>query len=323
VLPSQTEDLAATAARFHAALDSLVHKLKQDRYVIAAILMGSLSHDVVWRKSDIDLIIIGRDEHASRLLSGVSLVEDGVNVHAHVYPRSKFRQALERTPHGAFMHSAFALSTLLFTTDDTIRAFYDDLAHVGAHDRQMRLMAAGSSALYFLAKAEKWLVTRDDVTYSFLWLMYLLQYLATVEVLLHDQLTTREVIPQALALSPDLFGPLYRDLIHQPKDAATIRAALATVESYVEDRTTVLFGPILEYLKSEGGARSLTEIEGHFRKRPDDWPLSIACEWLADRGILQKVSSPVRLHPRSQVVLDEAAYYFDGELATSAGSAPR
>ncbi|HEU5316959.1 MAG TPA: hypothetical protein VFX49_12695, partial [Chloroflexota bacterium] len=274
---------------------------------------------VVWRKSDIDLLVIGRDEHASRLVSSVALVEDGVDIHASVYPRSKFKQAIERTAHGAFMHSAFALSTLLFTTDDTIRAYYDDLERIGTHDRQMRIMAAGSSVIYFLAKSEKWLVTRGDVSYSFLWIMYMLQYLATVEVLLHNQLTTREVVPQALALSPELFGPLYRDLIHQPKDAATIRTALATVHRYLEDRLDTLFGPILEYLRSEGGARSISELDTHFAKQAQDWPLSIACEWLADKGVIHKVSSPIRLHPKSQVALDEAAYYYDGVAAPHGG----
>ena len=87
---SPTEDLSLTRARFTGALDSLVAKLKRDRYVIAAILMGSLSHDVVWRKSDIDLLVIGRDERANHMVSDVALVEDGVNIHAHVYPRSRF-----------------------------------------------------------------------------------------------------------------------------------------------------------------------------------------------------------------------------------------
>jgi len=306
------EDLAATRARFSAALDSLVAKLKQDRYVIAAILLGSLSYDVVWRKSDIDLVLIGRDEQANKLGSSFSLVEDGVNIHAALYPRSKFKQALERSAHGAFLHSAFSLSTLLFTTDDTIRAYYDDLQRLGSYDRQMRLIGAGCYVLYFLAKAEKWLITRRDVSYSFLWIMYLLQYLATIEVLLHGQLTTREVVPQALALSPDLFGPLYRDLIQQPKDEPTIRHALATVNTYLDDHLEVLFGPILDYLGSEGGVRSTSELTAHFRRQVDDMPIGVVLEWLADKGVIQQVSAPVRLHPKSQIALDEAAYYYDG-----------
>ena len=43
--------------KFTAALDGLVERLQQDRAVLAAILCGSLSHDTVWAKSDIDLVL--------------------------------------------------------------------------------------------------------------------------------------------------------------------------------------------------------------------------------------------------------------------------
>ena len=41
--------------------------------------------------------------------------------------------------------------------------------------------------------------------------------------------------------------------------------------------------------------------------------LSPAYEWLADKGIVEKVSSPLRLTEKSRVTVDEAAYYYDGE----------
>jgi len=307
--PSRNEQFAETVALFTAALDSFVAKVKQDRYVIAAILYGSLSHDTVWRKSDIDLILIGREE---RPIEHFSLVENGVNIHADLYPRSKFKQAIERSLHGSLLHSAFALSTLLYTTDDTIRAYYQDVRRVGSHDRQMRLMAAGGLALHSLAKAEKWLLTRGDVAYSFLYIMYTIQHLATIEVLLHGELTTREVIPQALELNPAFFNLVYRDLIQQPKDEATIQQALALINQYVDEKVDILFGPVLEYLRQEGGIRTTSELSAYFAKQAPDAPLTMACEWLADKGIIQQVPSPVRLTPKSQVVVDEAAYYYDG-----------
>src|SRR6266581_1286178 len=60
--PSRNGRFAETVALYNEALESLVAKLKQDRYVLAAILYGSLSHDQVWEKSDIDLMIVGREE---------------------------------------------------------------------------------------------------------------------------------------------------------------------------------------------------------------------------------------------------------------------
>ena len=47
---------------FTAALDALVEQIKEDRSVLAAILCGSLSHDTVWAKSDIDLVLVTIDD---------------------------------------------------------------------------------------------------------------------------------------------------------------------------------------------------------------------------------------------------------------------
>jgi hypothetical protein len=42
---------------FTAALDTLVEQIKEDRSILAVVLCGSLSHDTVWAKSDIDLVL--------------------------------------------------------------------------------------------------------------------------------------------------------------------------------------------------------------------------------------------------------------------------
>lgn len=309
--PSRNEQFAETVALFNEALDSFVAKVKQDRYIIAAVLFGSLSHDTVWRKSDIDIILVGREEKPTKEFY---LVENGVNIHAVLYSRSNFKKLLEGTLQGAFMHSAFALSTLLFTTDDTIRAYYDNVRSIGSRDRQMRLMTSGQGALYTLAKAEKWLLTRNDVEYSFLWIMFTIQNLASIEVLLHGEVTSREVIPQALKLNPLFFQRVYTDLINQPKDIAIIQRALDMINTYMEEKIVVLFGPVLEFLHDEGGVRTTTDLDAYFRKQTQVNSLSNIYEWLSDKGIIQKVPSPTRLTPRSQVEVDEAAYYFDGEL---------
>ena len=49
-------------AVFTSALDSLVAQVKKDRSILAAILCGSLSHDAVWAKSDIDLVLVTVDD---------------------------------------------------------------------------------------------------------------------------------------------------------------------------------------------------------------------------------------------------------------------
>ena len=54
--------MATVQQQFATALDALVEQVKQDRSILAAILCGSLSHDTVWAKSDIDLVLVTIDD---------------------------------------------------------------------------------------------------------------------------------------------------------------------------------------------------------------------------------------------------------------------
>ena len=93
--------------------------MKEDRSVLAAILCGSLSHDKVWAKSDIDLVLVTIDD--KKVAAGdLALYADGVNVHAILMPRAQFRKMAEGSIRNSFMHSLLAKGRLLYTHDETI-----------------------------------------------------------------------------------------------------------------------------------------------------------------------------------------------------------
>jgi hypothetical protein len=86
--PIVATDNEAEQQRFRAALGALVEQIREDRAILAAILGGSLSHDMVWARSDIDLVLITIDDKKVGSDS-VSLYADGVNVHAMLLPRAE------------------------------------------------------------------------------------------------------------------------------------------------------------------------------------------------------------------------------------------
>src|SRR5215471_7911936 len=121
---------ADARAAFTAALDRLIGQVKQDRSVLAAILGGSLSHDAVWAKSDIDLVLVTIDDKKTTR-EGLSLWADGVNVHAMLMPRTEFRKIAEGAIRNSFMHSFLAKGRLLYTHDSTIERMCEGLAAIG------------------------------------------------------------------------------------------------------------------------------------------------------------------------------------------------
>src|SRR3989475_12076599 len=107
-------DHTATQQRFTAALEAVVEQVKGDRSIVAAILCGSLSHDTVWTKSDIDLVLVTVDDKKLGP-SDMALYSDGVNVHAFLMPRAEFRKTVENSIHNSFMHSFLAKGRLLYS----------------------------------------------------------------------------------------------------------------------------------------------------------------------------------------------------------------
>jgi len=306
-------NLETIERRYADALDVLVGQVRKDRSVLAAILCGSLSHDTVWRKSDIDLVLITIDDQRVPA-SEIALSADGINVHAILMPRAEFRRTVEGALRNSFVHSLLAKGRLLYTHDPTIGDLCDTLHTLGSHDTAVRLLQAGSAALYYLEKARKWLVTRDDLNYSALWILSAATPLAQIEVLLAGQLLGREVIPQAAAINPGFFEVVYRNLLNESKTRQRVQAALDGADGYLALHTPRLFAPVVEYLREVGEARSCKEIEDHFKKNAGLDGALTACEYLADRGLIGKASIATRLTRRSTVDVQELAFFFTADL---------
>jgi uncharacterized protein len=301
----------AAPGRFQAALDALIAQVREDRSILAAILCGSLAHDTVWERSDIDLVLVTIDDRKVEA-GDRALYADGVNVHAFLMPRAEFRRTVESAMRHSFLHSLLAKGRLLYTHDPTVADLCAGLAGLGGRDTEVQLLRAATAALPPLDKAHKWLLTRGDLEYTALWILYAATPLARVEVIEARRLADREVIPQALALNPAFFKAVYTDLLNTPKTRAAVEAALAAADGYLAERAPRLFAPLLEHLREVGEARSATDLEDHFARNLGVEGVTVACEYLAARGLLGKAGVPVALTRRSNTQVQELAFFHPG-----------
>lgn len=300
--------LNAIEQRFSAALEMLIERVKRDRSVLAALLCGSLSHDRVWAKSDIDLLLITIDDK-KQANSGLSLYADGVNVHAILMPRTEFRRTIEGSLRNSFAHSLIAKGRLLYTHDESIAGLCAGLQTIGERDVQVQLLAAATAVLPSIYKAHKWFITRKDLDYTALWILYAANGLGKIEVLNARLLVDREALPQAMKLNPGFFKTIYVDVLNSKKTSSTVQAALSAIDDYMAERAENLFGPVIDHLRDAGEARSATEIEDHFKRNFGIGGVTGACEYLADRELIGKAALPARLTSKSNVDVDELAFF--------------
>ena len=302
--------------QIHHALDNLTDTLREDMYILAAVLTSNLAEDNVWEKTTPHITLILRDGTKFKQ-KAYQLIEDGIPFRIQLHTRSDYRKLLDGTLQGSSLHSILAESGILFSKDSlfsvegnaNFRVGDPSCLQVGERDKHSQLLNAAAQVAAILAKAEKWFHLKRDMDYTFLYLTYAVREVARIEVLMHGETPKRKVIYQALAHNPSFFNAVFTDLIDKPKNEAMLRDALERIDQYLEDNLQALFKPLLDFFEESGEERTITDIHTHFGKR--ELAFELACEWLAQKGIIEQFSAPIRLTKDSQTSVEEPAYYFD------------
>lgn len=301
-------------AKYQAAFNSFLEKVKADSTISAAYLFGSLARGDLWEKSDLDVFLVAKDEGREEHV--FALIEDDITFHCNVYSRSRFRHIHERLLRGSVSHQIFTSGKLVYTLDESLYDYFKDVAFVGERDREYLVMRCGIEALAEIHDVQKALFAHQDPLSAFIWLLEVVKRLANVEIVSRAETIQREALQQALYLNPQAFKKLVINLINGDKDLATIHKQLDLAEIYLIERGETIFNPLLAFLADRGEAVGAEEISRHFDARllmeSGDFRLIGACEWLVERGVIQKLVAPVKLTLRSRVTVDEPAYFYDG-----------
>src|SRR6516225_11496376 len=138
---TQSDDLAKVA-RFQAALDQLIERITEDRYVLAVVLVKSLSTETIWARETLGLWIIEADGVSRRLPSDGEdertfriLVENDINIHAEVIPRGRFKKMVEGASRTAFSCNFFALREIVYSKDPSIDNWFKKANAVATKDQ--------------------------------------------------------------------------------------------------------------------------------------------------------------------------------------------
>lgn len=299
---------SATTAAYKEALRSFVERIRQDDQIIAAILLGSLSYDQVWEKSDIDMKLIVHDQKLVK--HSMCFVEDGIPINATIQTRDEFKRWVEKSVSTSFNHSYLLRGTLLFTKDKSLEDYFANIRYIGERDRQLQLLQLGCHVLAMLAKAEKWYYVKHDAAYSAFWMIKMIDALAQIEVIRNGEVPMRECVQQAAVINPDFFRDIYGGLVGGSVDEANVKSALDRIVAFIQERELELFRPILDYLKQEGDVRSITEMADKLGTivRLEAGFLEMACSWLTEREYVTQVPVSVKPTPKSRLFLDEPGY---------------
>ena len=294
-------DQSLVKADYQEALDSLVRRAESDDYILSFILGGSLSYDTVWEKSDIDVILVTRDE-----LSGSfhGLLENDIFFDTIAAPRDEFRKSVLRATDGSIWHSYFSKSKLIFTKDESIHDLYEDIENLGSRDLENLILLNLVFCRDLINKAKKALHVKEDPAFSLDFIMSGVRRLANIEVLLNRTIPLREPIAQALEFNPDLFHELFTNLITNPtKDTSTLEDVLWKMDAYLREKLELIAQPVLHLLAKEG---EMTHYDLKTRFREIWLPLNLAD--FVEQGLIHQTEAPLRFTRKSTAEMMQPAY---------------
>jgi hypothetical protein len=313
------KDDVEKVARFQAALDQLTERIAADRYVLAIVLVGSLSEETIWRRETLGLWIIEADGVSRRLPSDGEdervfriLVENGINIHAELIPRSRFKKMVEGAARTAFSCNFFARRQIVYSKDPSIDRWFKKADTVATKDRERELLTFSTWTIHAHRHARKRLEVKGDFELAAQDILGAAHSVAHTEIIRQGQVWEQDVIYRAIEVAPELFQTIYFDVLAKRKNRHVLSRALDAIDGYLDRHYQAYLKPLLDYLKKQNRVVPLSEISDHFAfSQVHPWHLESACEWLERKGLLEKVSAPFKLTKRSLERVEEPAYLFN------------
>src|SRR3974390_108222 len=138
-----SESISQKGARCEKALHLFRAWVRADPNLLAAVLVGSLTEETIWRKDAIGLWLIEKDGVTKRLRADGedprifrTLVEEAVNLHVELIPRTRFKRMVEGSARTAFRYSFFARRKLVSSNDPALGKWLEEADTLARKQRQ-------------------------------------------------------------------------------------------------------------------------------------------------------------------------------------------
>ena len=283
------------------ALNNFAERVKKDPNVVALMVYGSLAYGDVWKRSDIDVELIVRDGAVYNEKSFYTLIEDGVEINMSSFSEvSKFKRYIQKVRNG-FDLGLFGKGNIAFSKDEELIRMFDDARNIGEDDAPKAFAGALWGLINWMHKAEKWVTIYDNPLYSQRFLQMAASITADLELIRNRENPTRESILRALELNPKLMNEVYVIPSTTVMTADDVRRTIQILDDYIMEHMEWWSRHILRFL-SDGEVKTASHIINQCGYAP--------LFYLVEKGIIQETTEPSRLFKKSNLTVDEAAYFY-------------
>ncbi|SHO43191.1 nucleotidyltransferase [Anaerocolumna xylanovorans] len=291
--------------KYNKAVESFVMNIKSDPNVIAVIVCGSLAYDVVWEKSDIDTTVIVRDQVLKK--ASYCIAEDDIVINVNLITRSDFKRGFERMKGGSFLQSYYSRGKMVFTSDESLKDYFEEMKIMDRGDVNLFLFYAACELVGISEKCQKWIEVKDNPLYAQYYLLKAADVIARMEVCKTGEAPSREAILKAVTLSEKLMEPFYQEAMAHHFTKEEVNRCIALIDNYLEANLDAIKEPVIDYMK-DGELKTLTLLTNHFHT--DGHFIVSIFDYLAEKGIIERVSQTIRITPKSRLAVEELGFLY-------------
>jgi len=293
----------AIRKQFEEGLDQFVERAKKDNKVLGVILYGSLAYDEVTSRSNVNIYVITKEgQHKT-----VRLVENGVPFDVDTYSRDAFIRTVQ-SRRGVTYHQLLSYSKLLFSCDESLTDFYNNLSFkVGKRDLHSLLVIYHQAVLYDFKKSEKYLFIKDDVAHSFHFFVHGMNEMGYLLCYLNEVFPPREVMLKGREFEPELYREAYDNLIQGTITKESLEHSLKVAYKFLDSKDLECYRPVLDFISNNEGTATQDELVTHFTPRG---LRHFELESLHRRRILRRTVAPTKLTRKGAVDYNEPQYHF-------------
>lgn len=297
------------------AVRNFVERIKNDRYILACFLYGSMARGDYWFGSDIDVLLVTTDETVPWDFR--ALRESGYWIEANIMSRNRFREACEGNTAFSQFASIRHSGRLIYCEDSSLQSYFDEDGELGTYEMLTQAFRTGAFFNFFFEKLDKY-CGRGQRERAYNTLINVIHEFASLIIILNRRAREREVIEQALEIAPELFSP-YPPVLYGPiPEIDGIEETAASIRKYILDNSCTIFQLLIDFIREEGREMPLTAIHDRFAsllKTSERTAVYGACEMLCEAGYLESYEYEIRLTKKSSIQFYEPSYrYTEGIL---------
>ena len=292
-------------ARFEAALNAFVDKIKSDPNVLAVSVVGSFANDTVWEKSDMDTCVLVRD--AKLAAKSYCIEEDGLIINVSLETLFNFKRGLERSLGGGMENSMIMQAKIVYTKDESLHDFVKDVQKIGKDDAALSFFVDASSLIYYMEKIEKWLTVKNNPMYAQMWVVFSASCYANMRLILDGKPTSREAVLKVMEYAPEQIELVYNRPLEGQMTSDDVWDVLKMYRKFLEENIDLLKIPVENYM-SDGEVRTVTNLSKHFRM--ESHHAYHVFDFLDEMGVVARVTETVRITPKSRRAAEEVAFMY-------------